>query len=117
MCSHHGVLAHQDDTLATEGASDLVHLLGADIVDADDEDGLVFFEEALELVEVAGLVAGSGTASHVYLQSQSQSVSRIFGCILSRRVWPVHGAFRQLCHSREIEHVPSLLKVGFLKDS
>jgi hypothetical protein len=36
--------------------SDLVHLLGADIVNTDDEDRLVLFEEALELVEVAGLV-------------------------------------------------------------
>jgi hypothetical protein len=36
--------------------SDLVHLLRADIVNANNEDGLVFFEEALELVEVAGLV-------------------------------------------------------------
>ena len=33
--TNHGVLAHQDDSLTTEGASDLVHLLGGDIVDAD----------------------------------------------------------------------------------
>jgi hypothetical protein len=52
----HGVLAHQNNTLTTEGVSDLVHLLGADIVNADDEDGLVLFEKGLELVEVAGLV-------------------------------------------------------------
>ena len=57
--SHHGVLAHQDNTLTTEDVSNLVHLLGADIVDANDEDGSVFFEEAFELLEVAGLVAGS----------------------------------------------------------
>ena len=57
--SHHGVLAHQDNAFTTEGVSNLVHLLGADIVDTDDEDGFVFFEEALELLEVAGLVAGS----------------------------------------------------------
>jgi hypothetical protein len=56
ITSHHGVLAHQDDTLAAEGPSDFVHLLGADIVDADDEDRLVFFEETLKLIEVAGLV-------------------------------------------------------------
>jgi hypothetical protein len=54
--SYHGVLAHQDNTLATEGLTDLVHLLGADIVDGDDEDARVLLEEALELVEVAGLV-------------------------------------------------------------
>lgn len=54
--THHGVLAHQDNTLTTEGMSDFVHLLGADIVDGDNEDALVLLEEALELVEVAGLV-------------------------------------------------------------
>jgi hypothetical protein len=63
--SYHGVLAHQNDTLTTEGMSDLVHLLGADIVNADDEDGLIFFEEALQLVEIAGLVFGS--APHIFL--------------------------------------------------
>jgi len=52
----HGVLSHQDDTLTTEGLSDLVHLLGADIVNANDEDAVVLFKETLELVEVAGLV-------------------------------------------------------------
>ena len=55
--SHHGVLAHQDNTLTTEDVSNLVHLLGADIVDTDDEDGVVLFKEALELLEVARLVA------------------------------------------------------------
>ena len=50
--THHGVLAHQDDTLAAEGLPDLVHLLRADIVDGDDEDGLVIFEQALKLLEV-----------------------------------------------------------------
>jgi hypothetical protein len=54
--SHHGVLAHQDNTLTTKGMSDFVHLLRADIVDADDEDRVVLFEEALELLEIAGLV-------------------------------------------------------------
>lgn len=36
--SDHGVLAHQDDTLASEGESDLVQLVGRDIVDVDEED-------------------------------------------------------------------------------
>lgn len=35
----HGVLAHQDNTLATEGGTDLMHLVGANIVDVDQEDG------------------------------------------------------------------------------
>jgi hypothetical protein len=36
---NHGVLAHQDDTLATEGLTNLMHLVGANIVDIDQEDG------------------------------------------------------------------------------
>jgi len=36
--------------------ANLVHLLRADIVNTNDENGLVFFEEALELIEIAGLV-------------------------------------------------------------
>jgi len=54
--AYHGVLSHQDDSLSTESATNLVHLLGADIVNTNDEDGAVFFKEALELIEVAGLV-------------------------------------------------------------
>lgn len=41
-----------------------MHLLGRDIVDGDDEDGLVVLEQALELVEVAGLVRG--LAPHIF---------------------------------------------------
>ncbi len=43
-----------------------MHLLGADIVDANDEDTLVLLEQALELVEVAGLVFG--LAPHIFLK-------------------------------------------------
>ena len=53
---YHSVLSHKDNTLTTEGLSNLVHLLGADIVDTNDEDRAVLFEEALELIEIAGLV-------------------------------------------------------------
>ena len=35
----HGVLAHDNNSLATEGDTDLVHLVGTDVVDIDDEDG------------------------------------------------------------------------------
>ena len=55
-CAYHGVLAHQDDTILAEGVTDLVHLLGGDIVDFDDENRLVLLQQALELVEVTGLV-------------------------------------------------------------
>lgn len=71
--ANHGVLSHEDDTTATESLTDLVHLLGGDlgkavsiatagnlarnqretyIVDGDNEDGLVVFQQALQLVEV-----------------------------------------------------------------
>lgn len=39
-----------------------MHLLRRDIVDGDDEDALVLLEQALELVEVAGL--GCALAPH-----------------------------------------------------
>lgn len=63
--AYHGVLAHQDNTLTTEGDTDLVHLLRADIVNTDDEHGLVIVKKALELIEVSGL--GLGLAPHVSL--------------------------------------------------
>lgn len=43
-----------------------MHLLRADIVNGDNEDGFVFFQQGLELVEVSGLVAGP--APHVFLE-------------------------------------------------
>lgn len=60
--TNHGVLAHQDDRLPSQRMANFVHLLGADIVDRDDEDGFVLFEQALELVEVDGF--GSCLAPH-----------------------------------------------------
>lgn len=62
---YHGVLAHQDNTLGSQSLSDLVHLLRADIVDLNDEDGAVLLQQALELVEVAGLVCS--LAPHIFL--------------------------------------------------
>lgn len=61
----HGVLAHQDDTLAAESLTNLVHLLGGDIVNLDDEDATVLLEKALQLIEVAGLVCA--LAPHIFL--------------------------------------------------
>lgn len=37
--ANHGVLAHEDNTLATEGNTDLMHLVRSDVVDIDNEDG------------------------------------------------------------------------------
>ena len=62
--TYHGVLAHKDDTLAAEGVSDLVHLLRANIVDGDNKNRVVLLEQALELVEVAGL--GCRFAPHIF---------------------------------------------------
>lgn len=53
---YHGVLSHQDNSLAAHRLPDLVHLLRADIVDGDDEDRLVVLEKGAELLEVKGLV-------------------------------------------------------------
>lgn len=39
--ANHGVLTHQHGSLATEGDTDLVHLLGRDIVNSNNEDGRV----------------------------------------------------------------------------
>jgi hypothetical protein len=50
--ANHGVLAHQDDRLPSKRMADFVHLLGADIVNRDDEDGFVLLKQALELLEV-----------------------------------------------------------------
>ena len=84
----HGVLSHEDHAVATESLADLVHLLGGDleraaaaesagqrrgkatggnkkyIVDGDHKDGLVVFQQALQLVEVFLLV---GLDPHIFL--------------------------------------------------
>lgn len=49
--------------------ANLVHLLRRDIVDLDDEDGLVVLEQALELVEIAGLVLA---APHCFLFNEGR---------------------------------------------
>ena len=66
--SDHSVLAHQDDSLASERRSDLVHLLRGDIVDADDKDGLVLVEQSLQLVEVDSF--GTGLAPHDFFEDE-----------------------------------------------
>merc|ERR1719326_1513979 len=49
--AHHGVLAKEDLALATEGNTDLLQLVGADIVAVNDEDAGVLLKEGLELGE------------------------------------------------------------------
>ena len=63
--THHCILSHQDHTVAAKAVPDLMNMMGTDIVDRDDEDGLELFAEALELVEVDSL--GTSLAPHVFL--------------------------------------------------
>lgn len=68
-----------------------MHLLRADIVNADDEDTLVLFEETLELVEVAGLVFG--LAPHIFLFE-----GRMFkGQVIGVRLGSFLGEGRESC--------------------
>lgn len=60
--SNHGVLTHENDGTSTESLSDLVHLLGRDIVDTNKEDALVVLKKSTELGEVFDFLSGS--ASH-----------------------------------------------------
>lgn len=62
---YHSILSHQHDTITSQTLSNLVHLLGADIVDCHDEDRFVLFKQTLELVKVNRLVGCP--APHVFL--------------------------------------------------
>lgn len=68
--SYHCILAHQNYPLyfaiPPQTLPNFVHLLRADIVNGDNEDGFVFFQQALELVEINCLVASP--APHVFLE-------------------------------------------------
>lgn len=59
--SDHGVLSHKNDTLATEGLTDLVDLLRRNVVDVTEEDGRVLLDQSTELCEV-DLLFGSCSA-------------------------------------------------------
>lgn len=75
----HGVLAHQHNGLAAHADSDLVHLLRRDIVDGDNEDGLVLFKESLKFVEVDGL--SCGLAPHVCDLFELRDISGKLNCL------------------------------------
>ena len=61
----HCIFAHKNDAFSSQTFPNLVHLLRADIVNGHNEDGLVLFEQILELVEVDRLVCC--LAPHVFL--------------------------------------------------
>ncbi|CAO0795535.1 unnamed protein product [Mucor circinelloides] len=54
--TNHGVLTHKNNSFTTEGETDLMHLVGTDIVNVDNEDGLVGIQIVGELLEVKGLI-------------------------------------------------------------
>merc|ERR1740116_475484 len=62
---HHGVLAHEDHSLTPQGNTDLLHLLGADIVSAHDEALGVLIEEGGEFGEVVGLPGSLVLPNHL----------------------------------------------------
>ena len=61
---HHGVLAHEDDGLASQGNPDLLHLFGSNIVGSDDEALGIFVQKLLELGEVVSFPGGFALPNH-----------------------------------------------------
>jgi hypothetical protein len=53
--TNHGVFTHQNNTFTTERLTNLVHLVGTDIVNAAEENGGVFGNVGLEFLEVSFL--------------------------------------------------------------
>jgi len=52
--AHHGVLAHEYDGMTPEGHTDLLHLLGSDIVGFDQETLGIFIQKLDDLGKVIG---------------------------------------------------------------
>lgn len=50
----HGVLAHQDLTLATKGDADLLHLAGTDVIHTNNEQLAVSVQQVLQLLKIFG---------------------------------------------------------------
>ena len=66
---HHGVLAHENDGMATQADADLLHLRRADVVSADDEALGVLLEQAL-FMEIANVrMVCTQTVMSTYLRS------------------------------------------------
>ena len=57
---HHGVLAHEDNRVTTQTPSDVLELVGSDVVGVDDEDLGVLLEVLAELGIVSDLLLGLG---------------------------------------------------------
>jgi len=50
--AHHGLLAHEKNSLATKNLTDLLHLVAADVVALDNDDLGVLIKKVLELLEI-----------------------------------------------------------------
>lgn len=57
---HHGVLAHEDNGIATKALANALKLVRADIIGTDDEDLRILFEKAAEFLVVVSLLLSSG---------------------------------------------------------
>jgi len=53
--AHHGLLAHKKDGLATENATDLLHLVAADVIALNNDDLGILIKKVLELLEILSL--------------------------------------------------------------
>jgi len=53
--THHGLLTHEKDSLATKNGTDLLHLVAANVVALDNEDLGIFIKKSLELLEILSL--------------------------------------------------------------
>jgi len=54
--THHSLLTHQKDSLATKDSTDLLHLVAADIVALDNDDLGILIKEVLKLLEILSLL-------------------------------------------------------------
>ena len=55
----HGLLAEEEDSLTTQGLTDISDLLGGDVLDLNDEDLGVVLEDLVEVLEVQSLLFSS----------------------------------------------------------
>ena len=54
--ANHGVLSHENVSLASQRDTDLLHLLGSDVVTRNDENTGARVQQVLELIEISGLL-------------------------------------------------------------
>merc|ERR1712107_164563 len=65
--AHHGILAHQDDGMASKGNTDLLHLLRSDIVSIDQEAFGIFIQKLNDFGEVVSFPSGLILPNHLDL--------------------------------------------------